>query len=289
MISKKWRKLEKQLIEENEKNNDNLKEDNNEKKEIIIVDINNNIEEDNADKDVKNNSKMKLSKPNPIIKVDTSSLNMTDYKINNNERNNNYLNDNNYCRLFNSSLNQISRNYNINKYNCYPYFNKQNYRNYNDLAKSNDYTYFISSKNSPLSENNNFNAPYRLNRTNSYTENKMNNNKNNSNIRNLKMIYNYTLQEKPNKMRSMSYRKLTDNNYNDKKDDNAINDYLSVNKKLKNSFSNYSENNYNYYPKEKRMTYSLNNDYIRDIIMKYKNRNKDYNDSQLFKLNYKYI
>ena len=83
----------------------------------------------------------------------------------------------------------------------------------------------------------------------------------------------------------MSYRSYTDINYNGKNDD----DYIHNNNNKKNNYL-YSE--MDFYPKEKRITYSLNKDNIRDIIMKYKNINinvnKDYNDSIPFKLNYKY-
>ena len=298
MIAKKWRKLEKQLIEENEKNknDDNIKEDINDKKEIIIVDMNNNNEEkDNEDNNNKNRSKYK-SKPNPILKIDTNSLNLTDYQINGNENNNNYLQNNNYCRLFQSILKSKSRNY-INdnhKYNCFSNFNTQNYNNNHikTLAKSNDYTYVISSKNPLLSNKiNNNNTPYRLNRNfTTYLEQKINdNNYNNCNksINDKSLIYKYISKEKPYDLRSMSYRSYTDINYNGKNDD----DYIHNNNNKKNNYL-YSE--MDFYPKEKRITYSLNKDNIRDIIMKYKNKNininvnKDYNDSIPFKLNYKY-
>ena len=77
MISKKWRKLDKQLIDENEKNNDeeDEKRKNDIKKEILRIDINNNIENENQ-------LKTKLSKPKPILNVDLDSVNLTNYEVN---------------------------------------------------------------------------------------------------------------------------------------------------------------------------------------------------------------
>lgn len=305
MIKKEWRKLEKQLIEENEKNNneEEPKEDNNDKKEIIIVDINNNIEEekDKEDKNENNNNKSKYgTKPGPILKVDTTSLNMTEYQVNNDQKDNGYPQYNNYYKGYDSSLNYIPRNYN-NKYARNSHFNTQNniYNNnnhINNLAKSNDYTYTISTRyNSLLNKDNNNNyknidTPYRLNRNNSYLGN--NYNSTGSNIiylKNKPLLYNYNLPEKPHNLRSVSYRRYTDI---DKKDDNSKrngnNNYLSNSQRINSSLYNTSKNSL--YPKEKRITYCLSNsNSIDDIIMRYNNRIRNYKGLSPYRLNYNYI
>lgn len=305
MIKKEWRKLEKQLIEENEKNNneEEPKEDNNDKKEIIIVDINNNIEEekDKEDKNENNNNKSKYgTKPGPILKVDTTSLNMTEYQVNNDQKDYGYPQYNNYYKGYNSSLNYIPRNYN-NKYARNSHFNTQNniYNNnnhINNLAKSNDYTYTISTRyNSLLNKDNNNNyknidTPYRLNRNNSYLGN--NYNSTGSNIiylKNKPLLYNYNLPEKPDNLRSVSYRRYTDI---DKKDDNSKrnenNNYLSNSQRINSSLYNTSKNSL--YPKEKRITYCLSNsNSIDDIIMRYNNRIRNYKGLSPYRLNYNYI
>ena len=304
MIKKEWRKLEKQLIEENEKNNkkEEPKEDNNDKKEIIIVDINNNIEEekDKKDKNENNNNNSKYkTKPGPILKVDTTSLNMTEYQVNNDQRDYGIPQYNNYYRGYDSSLNYIPRNYN-NKYTRNSYFNTQNniYNNnhINNLAKSNDYTYTISTRyNSLLNKDNNNNyknidTPYRLNRNNSYLgKNYTSTGSNKIYLNNKPLVYNYNLQEKPHYLRSMSYKRYTDI---DKKDDNSKrnenNNYLFNSQRINSSLYNTSKNSLN--PNEKRITYCLNiSNSIDDIIMRYNNRNRNYKGFSPYKLNYNYI
>ena len=90
MISKKWRKLDKQLKKENEENNIEEKgnEDNDSKKEILIIDVNNELEEienEEAENEEgkEKNLKKKLSKPKPILNIDLNSINLINYKVNN--------------------------------------------------------------------------------------------------------------------------------------------------------------------------------------------------------------
>ena len=283
MLTKKCHKLENTLNEENEKNDD---DDNNELKEILIVDANNNLEESEEEKEGDeqieksiNDSKYRLSKPKPILNVDTNSINITDYQIN----------DNNYS-------------YNIypnSKYNFYTgrgtsYYIPKSYSFYgnsiNNLASNKDYSY----------NNRSNNIPYKLNRNNSYIGYSVSKNNNNNNYPyadntdNHSLTYSFYLQQKPSNVRSSSYIK-SQNNYNidenryNLKNSNS-NDYLSIIQRMKANKYNIDTQN-NYYPTKERVTYVLNN-YRNNIGTNISNKNNTFrgsNKSIPYNLNYNYL
>jgi len=278
MITKKCHKLENTLKEEDEKNNE---EENNEPKEILIVDVNNNLEEDEEEKDAKegddqneksiNYSKSKLSKPKPILNIDSNSINITDYQVNDN--NNKY-----------SNYNYSNYNYPSTRYNfytgssyylpkSYSFYCNSNYNNgfrntnshFNNLASSNNYTYRY--------KNNNY-YPY------------ANNNDNNS------ITYSFYSQQKPNNLRSRSFVKLK-NKYNIDDSNNLRNskgNNLSISQR--NIPYRYNDGNQNnFYPTKERVTYVLNY-YKNNVGSNFNNKNntyRAYNKSLPYKINYNYI
>ena len=278
MITKKCHKLENTLKEEDEKNNE---EENNEPKEILIVDVNNNLEEDEEEKDAKegddqneksiNYSKSKLSKPKPILNVDSNSINITDYQVNDN--NNKY-----------SNYNYSNYNYPSTRYNfytgssyylpkSYSFYCNSNFNNgfrntnshFNNLASSNDYTYRYK---------NNNNYPY------------ANNNDNNS------ITYSFCSQQKPNNLRSRSFVKLK-NKYNIDDSNNLRNskgNNLSISQRsIPYRYNDGNQNNF--YPTKERVTYVLNY-YKNNVGSNFNNKNntyRAYNKSLPYKINYNYI
>ena len=278
MITKKCHKLENTLKEEDEKNNE---EENNEPKEILIVDVNNNLEEDEEEKDAKegddqneksiNYSKSKLSKPKPILNIDSNSINITDYQVNDN---NNIYSNYNY-----SNYNYPSTRYNFytgSSYylpKSYSFYCNSNYNNgfrntnsnFNNLASSNDYTYRYK---------NNNNYPY------------SNNNDNNS------ITYSFYSQQKPNNLRSRSFVKLK-NKYNIDDNNNLRNskeNNLSISQRsLPYRYNDGTQNNFN--PTKERVTYVLNY-YKNNVGSNFNNKNntyRAYNKSLPYKINYNYI
>ena len=278
MITKKCHKLENTLKEEDEKNNE---EENNEPKEILIVDVNNNLEEDEEEKDAKegdgqneksiNYSKSKLSKPKPILNIDSNSINITDYQVNDN--NNKY-----------SNYNYSNYNYPSTRYNfytgssyylpkSYSFYCNSNFNNgfrntnshFNNLASSNDYTYRYK---------NNNNYPY------------ANNNDNNS------ITYSFYSQQKPNNLRSRSFVKLQ-NKYNIDDNNNLRNskgNNLSISQRsIPCRYNDGNQNNF--YPTKERVTYVLNY-YKNNVGSNFNNKNntyRAYNKSLPYKINYNYI
>jgi len=280
MITKKCHKLENTLKEEDEKNNE---EENNEPKEILIVDVNNNLEEDEEEKEAKegddqneksiNYSKSKLSKPKPILNVDSNSINITDYQVNDNNNNNKY-----------SNYNYSNYNYPSTRYNfytgssyylpkSYSFYCNSNYNNgfrntnshFNNLSSSNDYTYRYK---------NNNNYPY------------ANNNDNNS------ITYSFYSQHKPNNLRSRSFVKLQ-NKYNIDDNNNLRNskgNNLSISQRsIPCRYNDGNQNNF--YPTKERVTYVLNY-YKNNVGSNFNNKNntyRAYNKSLPYKINYNYI
>lgn len=299
MITKKCHKLENTLKEEDEKNN---KEENNEPKEILIVDVNNNLEgseEENEEKEADeineksiNYSKVRLSKPKPIINVDSNSINLTDYQVNDNKYSNyNYPNSKyNYYTGRGSSY-YLPKSY---SFYCNSNFStglkNDNITNnhFNNLASSNDYTYNYRSGSNP----------YRLNRNSSYINNESKNTNNNNypygyNNDNHSITYSFYLQQKPNNLRSRSYVKLQNKyNINEKKDNlrnSKGNNYLSISQRSKPyKYNDVTQNNY---PTKERVTYVLNY-YNNNIGSSNNNKNntyRAYNKSFPYKLNYNYL
>ena len=101
------RKLEKNEENQKDKDEENNLEENDEKKEVLIVDVGSNVNEDekkeeekkedknNNKKDVNksiNSSKSRLSKPQPILNVDAGSVNLVNYKVNNDNDKDKYTN-----------------------------------------------------------------------------------------------------------------------------------------------------------------------------------------------------
>jgi len=296
MLAKKCHKLENTLKEENEKNND---DDNNELKEILIVDANNNLEENEEEKEDDeqndkslNDSKYRLSKPKPILNVDTNSINFTDYQVNDNKYSYNIYPNPKY----NFYTGRGSSYYMPKSYSSYYNFSNglknDNISNnkYNNLASSKDYLYNYK----------NNNIPYKLNRNNSYIgyDISRNNNNNNypyaDNTDNHSLTYSFYLNQKPNNVRSNSYIK-SQNNYNN--DENRYNlrnsnsnKFLTISQRLKPNKYNIETQN-NYYPTKERVTYVLNN-YRNSIGSTISNRNntfRAYNKSIPNNLNYNYL
>jgi len=274
MISKKWRKLDKQLIDENEKNNDEEDEkgENDIKKEILIIDINNNIENENQ-------IKTKLSKPKPILNVDLDSINLTNYEVNK-KKNYPYNQYNIYYKDNNSSLHYQPRQY---TYYYTSSFNSSNIKNshINNLAKSNDYTYIYSFRNNNnpnliskgKNENYQNNKPFNFNIYNDINNNFQYNNY----LKNINkgLSYSYSLQ--PYKLRSLS--SIKDNNLYE---NNVIKyNNSSIGKRINSSRNNNSTN-------DLFSRINNNNDKLKPIILIKNNRYKADNsiDSQL---NYIYI
>ena len=267
MITKKCHKLQNTLKEENEKNDE---DDNNDQKEILIVDVNNNLEESEEEKEGDeqiensiNDSKYRLSKPKPILNVDTNSINFTDYQVN----------DNKYS------------------YNNYPKNDSIINNHFNNLASNKDYSYNYK----------NNNIPYKLNRNNSYIGYNIFRNNNNdypyaNNTDNHSLTYSFYLQQKPNNGRSSSYIK-SQNNFNFNDDENRYNlknsnsnNYLSISQRIKpNKYKIDTQNIY--YPTKERVTYVLNN-YKNNIGSTVNNKNNTYrasNKSIPYNLNYNYL
>ena len=280
MLSKKCHKLEKQLNDENEKNNEEENKEIDNQKEILIIDENANKEEENNEE---NNIKSKLSKPPPILNVDLNSLNVVNYNVKNNL---NYDRFNNYYRRYDSSLNYQPRNY---TYYFTSHFNSQNnkYNRINKFSEINDYPYLYSSKykrNNPyLLKNKNIQQPYKLNRTCSYLE-YLEYKKSKDNIKspfikylNDKNIitYSYNNKERPFNLRSYSSR-----------GDSKINVQYNKNR----CYSAKRNIKRNYYGNEERFTYVINDsqkEYDPIILIENdKNNNSNTIDSIL---NYKYI
>ena len=307
MITKKCHKLENPLKEEDEKNNE---EENNNQKEILIVDVNNNLEDSEEEKEEKdgdeqneksiNYSKAKLSKPKPILNVDSNSINLTDYQVNDNKYSNyNYPNYSNYSNTRYNFYTGSGSSYYLPK--SYSFYCNSNYNNgfrknnitnnhFNSLASSNDYTYKYR----------NDSNPYGLNRNNSnieYNISKNNNNNNNypyaNNNDNHSITYSFYSQQKPNNLRSRSFVKLK-NKYNiDDKVDNLRNskgNNLSMSHKtIPYGYNDGAQTNL--YPTKERVTYVLNY-YKNNIGSNINNKNntyRAYNKSFPYKINYNYI
>jgi hypothetical protein len=296
MITKKCHKLENTLKEEDEKNN---KEENNEPKEILIVDVNNNLEESEEEKEEKegeeqneksiNYSKIKLSKPKPILNVDSNSINFTDYQVNDNKYSNyNYPNPRYNYYTGSSSSYYLPKSYSF--YCNSNYNNGFRTDNFNNLASSNDYTYkYRNSSN-----------PYGINRNNSYIGYNVSKNTNNNNYPytnnndNHSITYSFYSQQKPNNLRSRSFVKLK-NKYNiDDKVDNFRNskgNNLSISQRTI-PYERYNDGTQNnFYPTKERVTYVLNY-YKNNIGSNFNNKNntyRAYNKSLPYKLNYNYI
>ena len=300
MITKKCHKLENTLKEEDEKNNE---EENNGPQEILIVDVNNNLEDSEEEKDQEgqdgddqneksiNYSKAKLSKPKPILNVDSNSINFTDYQVNDNKYSNypNYPKYSNYSNTRYNFYTGSGSSYYLPK--SYSFYCNSNYNNgfknnnitnnhFNSLASSNDYTYKYRNGGS---------NPYGLNR------NYINNNPYANNNDNHSITYSFYLQQKPNNLRSRSYVKLQ-NKYNiDDKPDNLRNSngkgsYLSMSHRTL-PYGNNDGTQTNLYPTKERVTYVLNY-YKNNVGSNINNKNntyRAYNKSLPYKLNYNYI
>jgi len=267
MISKKWRKLEKQLIDENEKNNDEEDEkEKNIKKEILIIDINNNIENENQ-------LKTKLSKPKPILNVDLDSINLTNYEVNK-KKNYPYNEYNIYYKDNNYSFNNQPRQY---TYYYTSYFNSSNIKNshINNLAKSNDYTYNYSLR------NNYFEMPIKGNRTYVRTSGleKFRTDKNNLNLiskgknENYKNIkpFNFNLYNDMNN--NSKYNNCLKNNNKGLSYSYSLQPYkLRPNSSIKNN--NLYQNNFiNNSSVERRINSSRNNNSTNDLFSRNSNNN----------------
>ena len=326
MIAKKWRKLEKQLDDENQKDNDeeNNEEENGENKEVLIVDVESNVNEDvkkeeekedendnDNEKDVNksiNSSKSRLSKPQPILNVDAGSIKIVDYKVknDNNEYTNKYpvryykyYTGNNSSSYTPNNHTFYSSSYNINNKNYNNNYNN-NYNHINNLAKSNDYSYRIPSttysRNNPLlnrnetnyknnlpyklNNNTNYNTRYNLSNDNSspYSNNNILRNKNNNN--GLTYSYSFILQQKPNKLRSLS---SSTGNLNRNKYSYVSKSYTPY------RLSNEAQKDLN--PRSERVTYVLNN-YRYDSDPNTFNKNysyRDYSSTIPLSLNYNYL
>ena len=309
MISKKWRKLDKQLLDKNEKSNDidYEKEDDNDKKEILIVDMNNNAEEEEIEKNnekenvIKNiKENYKLSKPKPILNVDLNSINLVNYKVNKN--NCSYQRYNNYYRGYDLPYHYQPRNYT--NYNTSHFNIRSNTNSHiNNLAKSNEYTYNFSSpinnRNNPyliknLNNRNEKYQPYnKLNKNNiSFLEYLVSNNKVNkyynlytNNLKNKNnLTYSYNLEGNLTNLRKINSRRYLENENNLLKDDllnkNIYNSNLSNIRRINRSYSGM-----NFYPGNERETYIINNNKykLQPTILTEKNRYKKDNsiDSQL--------
>ena len=301
MITKKCHKLENTLKEEDEKNNE---EENEEPKEILIVDVNHNLEDNEEENEGKDDDeqneksinyyKAKLSKPKPILNVDSNSINFTDYQVNDNKYSNyNYPNERyNYYTGSGSSYYLPKSNsfyYNSNYNNRFRNYNIPN-NHFNNLASSNDYTYKYRNNSNP----------YGLNRNNSYIGYNISKNNNNNNIYpytnnndNHSITYSFYLQQKPNNLRSRSYVKLQ-NKYNiDDKTDNLRNSKgsnLSISQRtIPYRYNDGTQTNF--YPTKERVTYVLNY-YKNNVGSNINNKNntfRSYNKSLPYKLNYNYI
>ena len=299
MITKKCHKLQNTLKEENEKNDE---DDNNDQKEILIVDVNNNLEESEEEKEGDeqiensiNDSKYRLSKPKPILNVDTNSINFTDYQVNDNKNSyNNYPNP-----RYNFYTGRGSSYYIPKSYSFYRNSNSNNglkndsiiNNHFNNLASNKDYSYNYK----------NNNIPYKLNRNNSYIGYNISRNNNNdypyaNNTDNHSLTYSFYLQQKPNNGRSSSYIK-SQNNFNFNDDENRYNlknsnsnNYLSISQRIKpNKYKIDTQNIY--YPTKERVTYVLNN-YKNNIGSTVNNKNNTYrasNKSIPYNLNYNYL
>ena len=282
MITKKCHKLQNTLKEENEKNDE---DDNNDQKEILIVDVNNNLEESEEEKEGDeqiensiNDSKYRLSKPKPILNVDTNSINFTDYQVNDNKYSyNNYPNP-----RYNFYTGRGSSYYIPKSYSFYYNSNSNNglkndsiiNNRFNNLASNKDYLYNYGRNDNP----------YKLNRNNSYIGYNISRNNNNNNYPytdntdNHSLTYSFYLQQKPNNGRSSSYIK-SQNNYNNDgnrynlKNSNS-NNYLSISQRIiPNKYKIETPNNY--YPTKERVTYVLNN-YKYNIGSTFNNKNNTY-------------
>ena len=121
MLAKKWRKLSL-----NKDKNNSLKEENNdeevENKEIIIVDIDN--DKSQLEKEEENNNESKEEKqlksiylqkrPQPIIRVDPNSIQITNYKVETSIEPNSSYNDYNIEEIKKRYIPRISYDYNFN-------------------------------------------------------------------------------------------------------------------------------------------------------------------------------
>ena len=195
MLAKKWRKLSL-----NKDKNNLLKEENNdeevENKEIIIVDIDNDIpqlkkeeENNNESKEEKQLKSIHLQKrPQPILKVDPNSIQITKYKVETNIDPNYSYNDYNIEEIKKRYIPKISSDYNFNnKYEenkTYQIYNtpsldeiknKYEIKNLKENIKESKYKKYI-----PNTYRNN--SIYNLNNTFSSFEN---------NIRKQNIYYNY--------------------------------------------------------------------------------------------------
>ena len=282
MISKKWRNLDKNLIENYKNNNDEIdNEDNNYKREIIIVDVFNSEEEDEGEIQEKNNKKkeeiifnrfkLKLPKLKPILNVDPNSINLVNYIVNS-KNVDLYKKYSNYYRGYDTGYQYQPRNY---TYFCTSHFNSNNAnKQVNYLARGNDYTYNYTSRYNIINKRN-YHQPYKLNRKNNITYSDYLKEKYNNNL-----IYSQNFEEKPNYIKSISIRKYQtiDNHESLKK--NKIN--WSGNQRIN---RRYSWRNL----QGERNTYVIN-DYNNNlqpvILIENKNRNNNSIDS---KLNYIYI
>ena len=282
MISKKWRNLDKNLIEnyKNNKNDEIDNEDNNYKREIIIVDVFNDEEQDEIqEKDNKekkeiifNRSEFKLPKPKPILNVDPNSINLVNYIVYN-KNDDLYKKYSNYYRGYDTKYQYQPRNYT--NY-CTSHFNSKNIANkqVNYLSRGNDYTYNYTSRYNLINKRN-YNQPYKLNKKNNityadYLKEKYNNN----------LIYSQIFKEKLNYIKSISIRKYKTIDNHESLIKNKIN--LSANQRIN---RRYSWRNL----VGERNTYVIN-DYYNNlkpvILIENKNRNNNSIDS---KLNYIYI
>ena len=284
MISKKWRNLDKNLIENNEKNSN--EEVNSEKiiynKEIVIVDVNNSRgegeyqeNEENEEKEtIINKSNHLRTKPKPLLSVDFNSINLVDYKIRD-KNNDSYKRYDNYYRGYDDFYHFQPRNYTYKSL-----FNSKNNANKHDnsLTKSNNYTYSYSSRYN-INNKRNYKQPYKLNKSNNITyADYLKNKYKNSNI-NLAHYINY--EEKANYIKPKTLRnyQVIDKDEKIKKRNNT---YLSERQRLNRGYSWRST-------LEERKTYVINdcNNNLRPVIL-IENKNKN-NDSIDSKLNYIYI
>ena len=282
MISKKWRNLDKNLIEnyKNNKNDEINIEDNNYKREIIIVDVFNGEEEDEIqEKDNKekkeiilNRSELKLPKSKPILNVDPNSINLVNYIVNN-KNDDLYKKYSNYYRGYDTRYQYQPRNY---TYYCTSHFNSKNNTNkqVNYLTRGNDYTYNYTSRYNIINKRN-YNQPYKLNKKNNitYADYLKEKYKNNS-------IYSQNFVEKPNYIKPISIRKnkTINNHENLKKNKRNLSDNQRINR-------SYSWRNL----QGERNTYVINdfNNNLQPVILiENKNRNNNSIDS---KINYIYI
>ena len=104
MLSKKWRKLSVKENEQNSENEEEKKDEEVENKEIIIVNVDNASKSEEEEEEINNESKdekdLKVksihlkTKPKPIINVDPTSIQITNYRVENKPKLNRFNNDN---------------------------------------------------------------------------------------------------------------------------------------------------------------------------------------------------